>query len=299
MKITDIFIAAKRLLILTVLLLSPHVAQAEKLILSAFNYPPYMDESMPTKGVFCELVSAAFEAAGYNVVYQFHPLSRSTKYVVEGKLLGQLGTEWNFPEAEREVSITSIPLFYYRVVGFYLRDRFEEIRFDSLSDLTNYRLGVIRGSSDAAIIKSSPSLKLNIEEVNRMDQLLKKVDAGRTDIAFMVELSGLYRIAALYPSERNSWKMSQDAIQGIQAHVVFSNEYPNTKIYQHAFAKGLQSIKENGTYTRIFEKYYGENQVPANVADIHRDIYTIPEKSQAPSQAISQTTSQDINQAVQ
>jgi len=254
-------------------------AQAEKLLLSAFNYPPYMDESLPDKGVFCELVSAAYDAAGYKVEFQFYPLARSTKYVIDGKVMAQLGTEWNFPEQERSSSVTSVPLFYYRVVGFYLEDKFPDISFKSLQDLLPYRLGVIRGSSDAAILNSASGLGLDLEEVSRMDHLLKMVEAGRSDIAFMVELSGLSRINKLYPDRPTQWKMSEDAIQGIPAHVVFSNNYPGVIQYINAFRKGLEQIQQNGTYQKIFEKYYGEGKVPAIVSELDRDIYIIPQST--------------------
>jgi hypothetical protein len=46
-----------------------------------------------------------------------------TPHVIEGTMLGQLGTEWNFSEEARKSHVQSVPLFYYRVVGFYLKGK--------------------------------------------------------------------------------------------------------------------------------------------------------------------------------
>lgn len=253
-------------------------AHAEQITLTAFDYPPYMDESLPGKGLFCELVSEAYQAVGYDVSFTFYPLKRSTQYVIDGKALAQLGTEWNFPEDARKNDVQSVPLFYYRVVGFHLKDKFNAISFKTLKDLKGYRLGVIRGSSDAAILMGHPDLNLKIEHATTMEQMFKIVNAGRNDIGFAVELSGLTFIAKHYPNEQERWVMTEDAIQGIIADVVFSKKYPDVEKYLNAFQEGIQRIRDNGTYLRIFEKYYGAGKVPDVVSDITKEIYVIPKE---------------------
>lgn len=264
------------MLTISVMCLVP--AHAEQVTLTAFDYPPYMDDSLPEKGLFCELVSEAYHAVGYDVSFEFYPLKRSTQYVIDGKALAQLGTEWNFPDEARKNDVQSVPLFYYRVVGFYLKDRFKTMSFKTLKELQGYRLGVIRGSSDAAILLGHPDLNLNIEEVTLMEQMFKKVYADRNDIGFAVELSGLTFIATHYPNEQDRWVMTEDAIQGILADVVFSKKYPDVERYLNAFKDGIQRIRDNGTYLRVFEKYYGTGKVPDVVSDVTREIYVIPKE---------------------
>ncbi len=263
------------LLMLWITGIFPSVAKnTEQIILTAFHYPPYMDESQPSGGVFCELVSAAYKASGYTVTYRFYPLMRSTKYVLSGTALGQLGTEWNFPEASRNKDITPVPLFYYRVVGFYRKDRFSNIRFSSLADLSNYRLGVILGSSDAQIFKTVHNLM--VEEVSQGEQMFKKVQVNRNDIGFMAELSGLSILQRDYQDQLDQWVMTEDIIQGLVAQVVFSRKYPDAEKYIEALQSGIRTIRSNGTYTRIFEKYYGKGRLPAKVSDINQKAYSIP-----------------------
>lgn len=262
--------------IITISIMGLVPARAEQITLTAFDYPPYMDESLPEKGLFCELVSEAYQSVGYDVSFEFYPLKRSTQYVIDGDALAQLGTEWNFPEDVRKNAVQSIPLFYYRVVGFHLKDKFNAISFKTLKDLKGYRLGAILGSSDAAILKKHPDLKL--EEVTTMEQMFKKVYADRSDIGFTVELSGLTFIATHYPNEQDRWVMTEDGIQGILAQVVFSKKYPESEKYLNAFKEGIQRIRDNGTYLQVFEKYYGTGQVPDVVSDTTKAIYVIPQE---------------------
>lgn len=257
-----------------ILFMCPWIAAAEKITLTAFDYPPYMNDSLPEKGLFCELVREVYQSVGYEVSFEFYPLKRSTLYVIEGKALAQLGTEWNFPEEARKNDVRGVPLFYYRVVGFYLKDNIDAFSFKRLHDLKGYRLGAILGSSDAAILGGEPELKL--ETVHTMEQMFKKLSMNRTDIGFAVELSGLDFIATHYPREKDRWMMTEDAVQGILAQVVFSKKYPDAEKYLKAFEEGIQRIRDNGVYHRVFEKYYGVGKVPEVAGDIDREIYVIP-----------------------
>jgi polar amino acid transport system substrate-binding protein len=253
--------------------LLPISGNADPVTLTAFNYPPYMDESLPEKGLFCELVFEAYRAAGYDAFFQFYPLKRSTQYVIEGKALAQLGTDWNFPADARKNDVQSIPLFNYRVVGFYRKDRFKTISFRSLNDLQVYRIGVIRGSSDAATLLEYQSL--NVEEVTTMAQMFEKVHGNRSDLCFAVELSGQFFIAAHYPGEQTKWGMTDDAVQELMAQVVFSKKYPDTEKYQKAFRQGVLLIRKNGVYSRVLRKYYGNR---TSAGDMSRKIYIIPKE---------------------
>ncbi len=253
------------------------IAHAEEITLTAFDYPPLMDESLPGKGLFCELVSEAYQSVGYTVSFTFYPLKRSTQYVIDGEALAQLGNEWNFPEDARKQDVQSAPLFYYRVVGFHLRDKFNTMSFKTLKDLQGYRLGVILGSAVERLMVNS-GLNLHVEAVPTMEQLFKKVYANRNDIGFVVDLSGLASIAKYFPNEQDRWVMTEDAILGIVGQVVFSKKYPEMEKYLNSFNEGVQWIRDNGTYLRVLEKYYGIGKVPGVVSDLSKERYVIPKE---------------------
>jgi len=253
-------------------------ARAEQITLTPFDYPPFMDESLPEKGLFCELVAAAYQSVGYTVSFKFYPGKRSTQYVLDGYVLAHLGSERNFSEEELKNDVQSVRVFYFRAVGFYLKDRFKSISFKTLKDLQGYRLGVIRGASLSLFFKKYPELNLKVEELTTMEQMFKQVYHNRSDIGFTVELSGRMFFAKHYPNEQDRWVITEDAVQGIFGDVVFSKKYPNSEKYLNALKDGIQRIRDNGTYLRILEKYYGTGKVPDWVTDLTQKPYDIPKE---------------------
>ena len=252
---------------------------AEQITLVAFDYPPYMDKSLPGEGLFCELVTAAYKSVGCTVLFKFYPGKRATKYVIDGEVLASLGSERNFTDEDRKKNILqSVRVFSFRTVGFYLKDRFKSIPFATLKDLQGYRLGAIRGASASILFNKYPELNLNFIEVNTMEQMFNKVYYDRSDLVFTVELSGRMFIAKHYPKDQNRWVMTRDSLQNIFGDVVFSKKYPNWEKYLNIFRNGLQIIRNDGTYLRILEKYYGEGKVPVEVTDITQKAYDIPKE---------------------
>ncbi len=79
-------------------------------------------------------------------------------------------------------------------------------------------------------------------------------------------------------NDRDRWVMTDDAVQGLVAQIVFSRKYPNYEKYMDKFEEGLTIIRENGNYLRVFEKYYGKGKVPAMVGDIGKEVYVLPKQ---------------------
>ncbi len=239
-------------------------------VIAVFDYPPYMDHTLPDKGLFCALADAAFRAGGASVDFQFFPLKRATAMVERGIALSQLGTIWNFPESSRK-ELEPVSMFYYRVVGFYLKDRHKNISFKKLGDLKNYKIGVMRGSSDAQALES-----LDIEEFSSVEALFSRVWKSPVfDMVTLVELSGLWHIRKYYPDDTERWGMTEDAVQGLLGQNVFSKKHPYYEEYLDKFRKGLALIRENGEYHRIFESYYGKGKVPPVVEDLDHAPYLL------------------------
>lgn len=261
------------LLVVYLLIANPHKAFSQDDVpITAFHYPPYMDESLHDKGLFCRLVAEAYRAAGLNPVFRFYPLRRSTALVHSGEQLCQLGTLWNFPNDSRG-DLEALPVFYYRVVGFYLKERIGKITFKNTDDLKKYRIGVIMGSSDAQILKNAG---LDVHEVPSMELIFDMLyHKKRFDMVTTVELSGLSLIRRRYPNDVERWAMTTDTIQGLIGQIVFSKKYPNYQKYRDTFKSGFETIRENGVFRQVFEKYYGDGKVPEMILDINRETYNI------------------------
>lgn len=135
-----------------------------------------------------------------------------------------------------------------------MKKNYKTIEIKNLNELRKYRISVILGSSDEQVLKSNENLI--VESVSNMEQLFKQVYLGRSDIAFAVELSGINTLKNYYPKEIKKWGITEDYIQKINAHVVFSKKYPSCVEYAEKLKLGLMLIKENGIFSKIFKKYY-------------------------------------------
>lgn len=72
--------------------------------------------------------------------------------------------------------------------------------------------------------------------------------------------------------------MAEDILVGLTTHCVFSKQYPRYETYVEKFEEGLKLIKDNGTYFKIFEKYYGKGNVSADIGNIEREDYVLPKE---------------------
>lgn len=248
-------------------------ARASPLQISVFDYPPYIHKKTPNKGLGADLIREAFRTENIQVEFVFHPAKRGATYVARGKLFATIGTLHRLPEEIRR-QITSVPLFYARVSAFYRTDRLSPPSFKKLSDLDQYKIGVINGGIDNVLLKRRQSLKLT--EVDSLNQIFQLVHNGRLDLGISFGLSGWIYLKLHYNQELDQWGIAQDVLASISAHLIISKKYENSQQYQRQFERGLKTIRTNGTYKHLFERYYGEGQVPLHVMDEQQKEYMIP-----------------------
>lgn len=250
---------------------SQGLCSEKQVVLSTFNYSPYMDESLPSKGMFPEIAVKAYQAVGYDAVIKFYPLKRSIYNIKKGLEMAELGTLRHYDPEEVE----AVPVFYCKIVGFYKKDKYEVIRFKTLKDLRGYRIGVYSGGSDYNLLKADETL--DVEGVNSIKQLFFKIFyADRQDIVFVTDLAGISFISKYFHESRNTWSMTDDVLLGFVAHVCFSKKYPKYKPYMDKFKEGLDIISKNGELYTIYESYFGKGKVPADIDKINSGDYVLP-----------------------
>lgn len=247
-------------------------AHAETVPIVAFEYPPFLSASLPNNGLVGEIVTEAFHIVGYDVSYQYYPFKRATQYVIDGDALATGGGAQQFPD-DAQHNIQNIPIFYCRIPAFYLKARFQTLSFPTLKDLRGYHIGSLLGTGDTMILRRDP--ELHVEEVATVEQLFKKVEAGRSDFATLIDLSILSYLVANYPNWQERWGISEDIILGTPVGLTFSKKYPGYEKYLNAYTEGFQRIRENGTYRRIMETYYGRELVD-KASEIAKPPYIIP-----------------------
>lgn len=243
------------LLACLLLFVSPLSSQ-EAITVLAFNYPPiYQQED--DKGLACEIVIEAFKAADVTVELQFLPVTRMVSEVSSGRAVCGIGGKVLFSDSDVAGKVTiSEPIMYVAQGFLYNSRRYPEgITYSKLPELDKYAIGVLSGSGIMRFLQASDA-KLHLVPNVSHSGTAKQLHAERVDLWAIVDLTGKMYMKKLFPETYNDYVFAGAFHYG-DVSVVFSKSNDPEHIYYDKFTKGLRTIKKNGTYARIFTKYYG------------------------------------------
>ncbi len=223
--------------------------QAREISMLTVEWAPHYGSNLPEKGLTTAIVKAAFKAVGHSSDVDFIPWARALKEVEEGKSDIIMGAYHN--KEREEHYIFSDPI-YFLELGLIARPGLGVSRYDSLRDLTPYRIGISRGFANSAEFDAANYLdkhavtfpNLNIRKLfrGRIDMAVMNFDLFRhearkegfciSDVEFMdppLETHGLYLMASRNISD------GQQIIQD--------------------FNQGLDAIRKNGGFDRIVGRF--------------------------------------------
>jgi len=228
---------------------------ADAITVGAFEYPPiYQDQA--DKGLSGDLVAAAFAAVGYDTEFQFFPVTRMVTFVADGSVTCGIGGAVLFEPADiaPRVNVAAIVNYVTQVFLYDARKIPGGLPFKTLDDVSKYRIGVLNGSGIMKVLEKNASLKLEPNTVH--DGTAKQLQQGRVDLWAIVDLTGAMYMKRLFPAEAANFEFSKYFNRGDVSLVFSKKADPDGKLAAK-FKVGLAAIKGNGTYMRIFAKYYG------------------------------------------
>jgi polar amino acid transport system substrate-binding protein len=238
----------------------------EKITVAAFEYPPIY-QNASDKGLSCELVAAAFKAAGYDAEFQFFPVTRMVTSVSEGQAACGIGGAVLFQAADIAPNVSVVtPVNFVNQVFLYDARKFPSgLPFKGLEEMAKYRIGVLNGSGIMKFLEKTKDLKL--EPNSAHDGTARQLQMGRVDVWAIVDLTGVMYMKQLFPDEAASFKYTKYFNRGDVSLVASKKADPSGKVAAK-FKEGLAAIKKDGTYMRIMAKYYGGKDA------INRDALT-------------------------
>ncbi len=233
---------------------------AESVSAIAFSSAPLMGESKYSKeGLLVDLVRAVTSAAALDVAVEMLPRSRANVKYQDGHAPIFLGPIQTLTDHFRK-HVTEIPLFVVQNVVFYKKTRFPHFAFTQYSDLRKYSIGVLRGGASE---KMGIAYGLTLDQAPAAKNLMKKLDAGRTELAIAVDLAGMLAIEELFPDRASTFGYYKEMpFLSLRAQIIVNNDYPQAKPLIEKMRAGLRIIYSNGTWLKIMEKYYGTGNVP-------------------------------------
>ncbi len=240
--------------------LFPLRLMAESVGAIAFTSAPLMGESKYSKeGLQIDLLRAVMSITAMDLTVEILPRARANVKYQEGHVPIFLGPTQTLTDDFRK-HVTEIPLFVVQNVVFYKKAKFPQFSFKQYSDLKKYSIGVLRSGASEKI---GAAYGLKFDRAPAATNLMKKLDADRTELAIAVDLAGMLTIEELFPDRANTFDYYKETpFLLLRAQIIVNNDYPQAKSLIEKMRAGLRIIYANGTWLKIMEKYYGTGNVP-------------------------------------
>lgn len=165
----------------------PLLAADDKVVrLTSLGWPPYSGQTLLDQGATVEVVRQALGAMGYQLEVDFYPWSRAVHLAADPKSRYHGYFPEYYSESVNYDFVYSDPIGY-GPLGFAQR-RGEDIRWESLTDLDRFTLGVVRGYVNTKELDGLIAQRtLRASEAQNDTSNLMKAAYGRIDLAVVDE----------------------------------------------------------------------------------------------------------------
>ena len=137
-------------------------------------------------------------------------------------------------------------------LGFYKKKK-TQIFFKKLSDLSPYRIGVVRGYVNT---KEFDQAKFLIKDFAKSDKAnLKKLLKGRLDLIIVDHVTAQFILNSSFPNEKEFLEFLEPPLEEKGLHLALSRKNLNFEEILKGFAEGLKSIVKDGTKDKIINKH--------------------------------------------
>lgn len=227
--------------------------------ITTIDYPPLMG---PEEGLMTDLVRAAFNSQSYSVNFVIVPMARIPWSITHSNSDAVIGSILWFKEKEVIEKISFQTIYYSGVHFFYRKAQFPAgITYDELTELDQYKVGYIQSGSILRLLNESG---IHPQLVKDLTTNTRKLKTKRIDMFIATELGGWGAIKKIYPDKVAQFAMTPRPILDMMGSgdILFPNKSRHLK---EIFAAGFSQLKDDGTYLKILEQYYGKGHIPENL----------------------------------
>jgi polar amino acid transport system substrate-binding protein len=224
-------------------------AAPRTLVFATLNAPPYFGENLPDGGFYTEISREAFQRVGYTLEVEFMQWNRALELARQGDYDGMLGMYYTEQRANDFIYTESI---YDDEIVFFSR-KGETITYTTLRDLTPYTIGVLLGAAEIERFKQEPGLKFI--EASGQDINVKNLMAKRIDLVLCSRAYLLNVIKTQFPEWNDAIDVVQTPYNIEKMHNVISKNVADASTIVADFNRGLQMIKDDGTFDQILQKH--------------------------------------------
>jgi polar amino acid transport system substrate-binding protein len=225
----------------------------------AIEWPPYMEEELPTKGPASEITKLALEKAGYEVVFKFYPWKRLFASVKEGKIDAAIGISRS-PERMEFFRYPSQTTFEDPKLVFYNKDKEVKENFTGeMRELCPENIGVIQGTYLHRLVEQAECLipDTSYSAIQNVRKLVK----GRFKYLLGSKTSTQLHLSAeeFSDEQRDRIEFYESPVETEKNYTVFSIKALEEKQYltnaMNEFDKNLKIMKADGSYDKILKDH--------------------------------------------
>ena len=239
---------SRRWLLAGLLLFSPAL-QAEVLQVTGSLWSPYVDGDLPNGGLAADLVRTALNRAGYEVQANVETWSRAYEGVAVG-VYDVVPAIWQ-TEARGEDLIFSNPYLLNDVI--FMSRQGVLVEYRTLSDLTGYRIGVVRDYAYEEAFDSHPDLIRMVN--NHLIQNLLLLRQDRLDIVVGDKWALLHQISRFMPDDLPYFRALDKPLARRALRMGVSRKNPHAAEIVAAFDEAIAAMQEDGTYDEIVRRH--------------------------------------------
>lgn len=238
------------LFISLIIICSQSLAEKIEVTVVGAEFPPYFTDTPPLYGITGTVIQHIFNDSKFTPQLRVKPFARALTEAKNGTsdiIVALYKTQEREKQLNYSDSLISSNIFLYT-------NATNNRSYDSLEDLSNKRVGLIRQTSTRLSISNNPKIQLTY--INHYLQGLEMVKLGRLD--FMVG----NEIVIQYLLNKEEHKSLKENIKAIHPELMTENTYiavsklsPHKKQLLNTLNQGISKLKENHQLQRIIGEH--------------------------------------------
>jgi len=180
---------------------------------------------------------------------KFVPWNRALELARQGDYAGVLGMYYT--EERAHDFIYTEPIYEDDIVFFSRKG--ENITYTTLQDLKPYTIGLLLGAAEIERFKQEPGSKFITSSSHEIN--LKNLMAKRIDLVLCSRVNFLDLVNTQFPEWKEAIEVVQPPLWIAKMHNVISKNVADAATIAADFNRGLQMIKDDGTFDRILAEY--------------------------------------------
>jgi len=243
-------------LILTIILLINVILNAKTIKIATGYWPPYENiKNIQNPGLCTEIIAKVLTKMEVKADFVEYPWKRAVIETFEGRV----DTLYCAFFSNERAKFTYYPNESIVDAKYLLYIRAEDkkhLRYDSLKDLKNKHIGLLRGASYPEEFSSYIKKHAFFEEVTKPTQNFKKFFLGRVDY-IVAERGNASVILKKLKYEKEIIPLLNKSIREDSLYMVFGKK-TNTLKFVNTFSNTLKIFKRTKEYQDLLKKYYQE-----------------------------------------